>query len=57
MLEEPWNQPEQVLSWETHVARTWMRATKATRVQKGQGWGLCSCRAACSKPRAPVRTG
>lgn len=46
-----------VLSTETHVARTWVRATKATRVQEGQGQGLRDRRAAHSKPRAPVRTG
>lgn len=44
-------------SSETHVVRTWVRPTKATRVQEGQGWGLRGRRAACSKPRAPVRTG
>lgn len=45
------------LSSEMHVARTWVRATKATRVQEGQGWRLRGHRAACSKPRAPVGTG
>lgn len=45
------------LSLEMHAARTWVRATKATWVQEGQGRGLCGHRAACCKPRAPVRTG
>lgn len=49
--------PNDVLSSETHIARTRVRATKATRVQEGQGRGLRGRRAAHSKPRAPVRTG
>lgn len=50
ILKSPGNSLNNMLSWEIHAARTQMRATKATWVQKGQGWGLCGCRAAVASP-------